>query len=311
MSVPFSESDLVIKDGRIYHLALAPQDISNKIILVGDPDRVPLISSNLFKSVEVDVYHRGLRTHTGVTKQFDKRVSIVTSGMGTPSTEIILSELACLNEIDFIKRIPIEKTDPLTIIRVGTSGGLQPLSETPLGTLIISEYAVGLDNTGLFYEQKSILDPYCLELEQRIEKLILDNMSKKSRFYGKIKPYVSKADPNLVPKLIKICKDNNFNYKSGITISNSGFFANQGRAVLNIKPSLPDLDQLLSSLDTGSSLKIENMEMESSFLFHFCANMNYSSVSICPTVANRYNDKFLEDSSDAVMKASQVAISAL
>ena len=311
MSVPFSESDLVIKDGRIYHLALAPQDISNKIILVGDPDRVPLISSSFFKSVEVDVYHRGLRTHTGVTKQFDKRVSIVTSGMGTPSTEIILSELACLNEIDFIKRIPIEKTDPLTIIRVGTSGGLQPLSETPLGTLIISEYAVGLDNTGLFYEQKSILDPYCLELEQRIEKLILDNMSKKSRFYAKIKPYVSKANPNLVTKLIKICKDNNFNYKSGITISNSGFFANQGRAVLNIKPSLPDLDQLLSSLDTGSSLKIENMEMESSFLFHFCDNMNYSSVSICPTVANRYNDKFLEDSSDAVMKASQVAISAL
>jgi uridine phosphorylase len=141
----FNNSDLPIIEGKVYHLCLKPEDLANHILIVGDPERVSFIAKEYFSRIEVDKFHRGLRTITGIVRDTGQRVSIVTSGMGTPSLEIVLNEIIALNEIDFYTRTRKSVYDMLTVIRVGTSGSIQP--DTELGTLIITDYAIGLDVT--------------------------------------------------------------------------------------------------------------------------------------------------------------------
>ena len=149
-TTPITAADLPIgSDRRIYHLQLKPEELAPNILLVGDPGRASLIAETFLEKAECEVFNRGLRTITGRAKQSGLRVSVVTSGMGTASLEIVLQELVALNEIDFDTRLPKADFEPLHLIRVGTSGGLQP--NTKLGTPIISTYSVGMDNTALFY----------------------------------------------------------------------------------------------------------------------------------------------------------------
>ena len=156
---PISASDLPLDEqGRIYHLQIKPEQLAPDILIVGDPGRAEMIGSTFLHDIEVEHEHRGLVTITGISEISGQPASIITpvrttvttSGMGTPSLEIILQELVALNEIDFRTRLRKTRFPRLHIIRVGTSGALQ--ASTPLGTLIITSYAIGMDNTGLFYE---------------------------------------------------------------------------------------------------------------------------------------------------------------
>jgi uridine phosphorylase len=305
----FSASDLLTNDGRVYHLDLGPNELAKDIIIVGDPDRIPFIATEFFVVEEVNRFHRGLRTITGIVKDTCQRVTLVTSGMGTPSLEIVLNEIVALNEIDFQTRKRNAEHDIMNIIRVGTSGGLQP--DTELGTLIITDYAIGLDNTGLFYNVENT-DWKCQYLEDIIREAVDHVIPSDSRLKGKIFPYVSRANPNVVRALERTAKELGRAYRKGVTVSNSGFFANQGRHLSRLPLTVPDIDGLLASTDPGiAGLKIENMEMEASFLLYFMGALGYRAGAICPIIANRRKDTFTTRYMPNIKDAAKVALDAL
>ncbi len=317
-AAPYTAADLPIdEDGRIYHLQIKPGQIAPNILLVGDPGRAELIGSAFLRDLEVEQEHRGLVTVTGTSEITGEQATIIspvratvtTSGMGAPSLEIVVSELVALNEIDFETRTRKSAFPRLHVIRVGTSGGLQ--ASTVLGTPIITSYAIGMDNTGLFYEA-SCPDEICERLEQELADVVKRSMSVESRFCGKIHPYVARADPTIVDALLEASASLGVRAKLGLTVSSSGFFAPEGRDVARVKPSVPELDRILSEYDPRvGGQRIENMEMESSFLIHFLSGLGYWAGAICPTLANRRENTFDHHYQEAIKNSIKVALLAL
>jgi uridine phosphorylase len=293
----------------VYHLDLKSDELAKHILIVGDPERVSFIAKECFSRIETDKFHRGLRTITGIVRDTGQRVSIVASGMGTPSLEIVLNEIIALNEMDFHTRARKSVYDMLTVIRVGTSGSIQP--DTELGTLIITEYAVGLDNTGFFY------DCSCSEkdieiLEGKIRDAVDGSIPVDSRFKGKIYPYASRAHRDVTAALEREANKLEVNFKRGVTVTNSGFFANQGRTVSRIPLTVSEIDGILSLVDTGiEGLRIENMEMEASFLLYFMGALGYRAGVVCVVIDNRREDKFSARYERHISDASKVALRAL
>jgi uridine phosphorylase len=315
---PFTASDLPIDDeGRIYHLQVGPADIAPDILLVGDPARAEFIRDRFLTDIELTHEHRGLVTATGTarltghqaTSISPLRVTITTSGMGTASLEIVANELAALNEIDLETRTRKAEYARLHIIRVGSSGSLQ--ASTALGTPIITTYAIGLDNTGLFYEAP-YPDETCQRLEGELARLLTESTPAGSRFDGKIQPYVARAEPNVVRALLEASTELGVQTKKGLTVSAAGFFFPQGRATGRMLPSLPDVDRILGEFDPHVDGQcIENMEMETSFLTHFFGGLGYWAGAICPAIANRREDTFTCTYQEAMEDAIRVALLAL
>lgn len=315
---PYTAADLPIDEhGRIYHLQLKPEQVSPDILIVGDPGRAELIGSTFLRDIEFVHEHRGLVTVTGISEISGKQATIIspvrttvtTSGMGTPSLEVVVNELVLLNEIDFATRKRKSDFPRLYIIRVGTSGVLQV--STKLGTPIITSYAIGMDNTGLFYETP-YPDENCRRLEQELAGVIGNSMNTGSRFYGKVYPYVARAEPAMVKALSAAAESLGIPAKIGLTASCSGFFAPQGRDTARLKPSIPELDQILSDYDPRlGGQRVENMEMESSFLLHFLGGLGYWVGTICPAIANRRKNTFDPSYQEAIKRATMVALLAL
>ena len=316
-AAPYTEADLPIDSGRIYHLQVKPEQVAPDILLVGDPGRAEFIGCTLLRDLELEHEHRGLVTITGTSQITGNRATIIsplkttvtTSGMGTPSLEIVLSELVALHEIDFATRT--RKTDfpRMHVIRVGTSGALQ--ASTPLGTPIVTSYAIGMDNTGLFYETPCP-DEHCGRLERELADLVSGSMSKDSRFHGKIHPYVARAEPAMAAALLEAAARLEVPARLGLTVSSSGFFAPQGRDVSRLRPSAPELDRVFAEYDPKvGGQRIENMEMEASFLLHFLGGLGHWAGAICPAIANRRLDTFDHRYLEAVENASKVALLAL
>ncbi|MFC1879672.1 nucleoside phosphorylase [Chloroflexota bacterium] len=317
-AAPFTASDFPLDDeGRIYHIQVKPGQIAPDILLVGDPGRAEFIGSRFFRDIELEHEHRGLVTITGTSEIAGEpatiisplRTTVATSGIGTPSLEIVVSELVALNEVDFQTRTRKSDFPRLHIIRVGTSGGLQ--ASTKLGTPIITTYAIGMDNTGLFYEAP-YPDESCERLEGELGQVISSSMSPKSRFYGKIHPYVTRAEPALVNALLEAAAVLGVPVRRGLTVSNPGFSAPQGRDTARVKPSVLELDKIFSEYDPKvAGQRVENMEMEASFLIHFLGGLGYWAGAICPAVANRQLDTFDVHYQQAVENATRVALLAL
>ena len=307
---PFTSADIpILDDGRIYHLHLRPEQLASDILIVGDPGRATFIADRFFKEVQVSVEHRGLRSITGITRMEGHRVSIITSGMGTPSLEIVLQELSILKHVDFKTRMFQPLTEPLCIIRVGTSGALQ--TSTPLGTAIISHYAVGMDNTGMFYEGP-VSDQICQQLELELHEYLKQHTPASSRFYGRIWPYVTKGDSGLTAHLTTAATERNHPFLGGITVSNSGFFASQGRDISTMPPTIRDIDLLLSQFDPKlGSYRVENMEMETSALFHLGGGQGFKTASICPAIANRRLETVARDIETHVAHAAEISLHSL
>jgi uridine phosphorylase len=317
-AVPFTAADLPIdENGRIYHLQVKPEQIASDVILVGDPGRAEFIGSTLIHDLVLEHEHRGLVTVTGTAQITGEpatiispvRTAVITTGMGTPSLEIVLNELVALNEIDFETRT--RKTDfpRLHVIRLGSSGGLQ--SSTQLGTPIITNYAIGLDNTGLFYESP-YPDQTCRRLEDELAQLVKNAMNPESRYYGKIKPYVSKAEPTLVNALVEAAEQLGVPVKTGLTLSSPGFFIPEGRDISRLKPNIPELDKIFSEFDPGlDGQMVENNEMEASFLLHFMGGLGHWAAAICPAIANRRLDTFSSNYQQSMLSAARVALLAL
>jgi len=314
----FTAADLPFDNqGRIYHLQVKPGEIAADVLIVGDPGRAEFIGRHFFSDIEFEHEHRGLVTITGTshvsggqaTVVSPLRTSVTTSGIGTPSLEIVANELVLLNEVDFVTRTRKKEFPRLHIIRVGTSGGLQ--AGTRLGTPIITTHAIGMDNTGLFYEIPHP-DPDCQRLEAELSQLMRHSMSETSRFHGKIHPYVTRAEPVLVSALKEAAVELGIEVRVGLTVSAPGFSAPQGRATARVKASLPEVDKILSDFDPHlDGERVENMEMEASFLLHFMGGLGYWAGAICPAIANRRNDTFDPNYQQAIANATNIALLAL
>lgn len=298
---PVKASELIVVDGKIYHLGLRPDQLSRNVLVVGDPDRVDKVAAH-FDSIEHSVENREFVTRTGTYQGMP--VTVIGTGIGTDNVEIVLVEAFGLNEFDLEKRVRREASQPLTVIRLGTSGGLQ--KDIDVGTLAISAYALGLDNTGLFYDQPAA-DETSLRIEEAAYRIITAATPKDRRFKGKIHPYVSKASSEVVEMLVKHAKGK---HVVGITATASGFFAPQGREIPGLKITVPGLQEHLAALDVDG-LKVINFEMETSFLLHLTRQVGYRSGTICPIIANRPAGTFLADYGSAVERAIQTGLGAM
>ena len=306
--MPITAADLPATESTIYHLHLRPEELAPAVLLVGDPDRVPFLADELLTSREVSVLHRGLATITGTVRETGQRISIVTSGMGTPSLEIVLGELFALSAIDLTTRTLRRNPTRLSIIRVGTSGALQ--EETPLGTAIISTHALGLDNTALFYDAA----PTCPEfeaLESRAAGALRAALPEHARLARGITPYLAPADPEVVTALERAAGSINLTARRGLTVTNSGFFGNQGRGIFPFPIVLPEIDRIMAGLEGLNGLRFENMEMESSFLFYLGHALGYRVGSICPAIANRALNTFTDRHLALVRESARAATLAL
>ncbi|MDD2319504.1 MAG: nucleoside phosphorylase [Geobacteraceae bacterium] len=304
----FSAAELPLRGGRIYHLDLLPEELASHVIVVGDPERVPFLAEHVLDRVEVDRNHRGFRSITGQAVETGQRLSIITSGIGAPSMEIVLNELVALNEFDFATRKRKEQFDPLTVVRVGTCGGLQP--ETDLGTLIVTDYGIGMDNTGLFYDA-ALPDDECRLLERRVRTAIEEGISEDARFRGRFFPYAVRADSRVRVALEREALHLGVPCKRGITVTSPGFFAEQGRALVRVSPTVSDLVERLAAVDTGiAGLKIENMEMEASVLLHILSAGGYRAGVICAVIDKKNEGSFRTDYLDSMLDATRICLRA-
>jgi uridine phosphorylase len=266
----FPASELVLdKEGRVYHLGISPENISTKIILVGDQDRVALVSS-FFDSIEHKSQHREFVTHTGVYK--GKRISVLSTGIGTDNVDIVVNELDALVNIDLENRVSKTVHTPLEMVRIGTCGILQ--ADIPVHSYLLSEASLGLDNVAHFYHI-----PFT-ERELRMRDLISDHLQLPSE----IKPYFIDADKTLT-NLLQSDKT-----VKGITITSSGFYGPQGRQ-LNLKTKTTHINDAISSFKEGEQ-RIINFEMESSALFALSKALGHKSATICLGIANRQKMEF-------------------
>ena len=268
----FSPSELIINsDGSVFHLHLRPEQLADRVILVGDPGRVTTVASH-FDSQECEVSSREFHSITGTCE--GKRITVLSTGIGCDNIDIVMNELDALANIDFNTRTLKPGHRTLTIVRIGTCGGLQP--ETPIGTFIASVKSIGFDGLLNYYAGR---DEVCdLDLEAAFRRHMSWSPQKGA-------PYVACADPKLVSQIA------GSDMVRGITVACGGFYGPQGRQV-RLKIQDPAQNSKIESfryttLD-GEQLKICNFEMESSALAGLSSLLGHRAMTTCMVIANRY-----------------------
>ena len=264
----FAESELIInEDGSVFHLHLKPEQLADKVILVGDPGRVALVASH-FDTCECEVESREFHSVTGTYN--GKRITVQSTGIGCDNIDIVINELDALANIDFNTRYEKNTHRTLELVRIGTCGGLQEY--TPVGTYVCSQISVGFDGLLNFYAGRN--DVCDLELEKALVSH-LGWTGNQCQPY----PYVINADKEMVER---IAKDD---MVRGITIACGGFFGPQGRE-LRIPLADPHQNEKVETFEYNN-LNITNFEMESSALAGLSALLGHKSVTCCMVIANR------------------------
>ena len=262
----FAPSELIInEDGSIFHLHLKPENLADKVILVGDPGRVALVASH-FERIDCEVSNREFRAITGTFH--GKRITALSTGIGCDNIDIVVNELDALANIDFKTRTENENLRQLTLVRIGTCGGLQPY--TPVGTYIASAKSIGFDGLLNFYAGRN--QACDLEFEAEFKKQVEWNAQLGN-------PYVSCADKEL---LDTIAVDD---MVRGVTIACGGFFGPQGRE-LRLPLQDPKLNEKIENF-SYKDMQVTNFEMESSALAGLSTLMGHKAVTVCMVIANR------------------------
>ena len=270
-----SPTDLIINpDGTIYHLNLHPENIADIIIAVGDPDRVKFVSQ-YFDSIELQVSKREFVTHTGYLN--GKRLSVISSGIGTDNVEILMNELDALVNIDFntLEVKPEHKT--LNIIRLGTSGSLQ--GSIPVNSFVVSKLGIGLDALGFFYET---------EPNETVKKI-------KKDFELEFMPYCNPAGNDLFQLFTQNTSDNWF---TGATVTCPGFYAPQGRTLRYN----PKIERLLHKMNQffHEGITLMNLEMETAGYYLMGKILGHEVLSISAILANRMTNEFSQQADKQV-----------
>lgn len=264
----FEESELIINpDGSVFHLHVRPENLADKVILVGDPGRVELVASH-FDTKECNIESREFHTITGTYN--GKRIMVTSTGIGCDNIDIVMNEIDALANIDFNTRTEKEKIRQLDIVRIGTCGGLQPY--TPVGTFICSEKSIGFDGLLNFYEGRNAV------CDLAMERALLNHLGWTGNMCAPA-PYIIDADSELVERIAD--KD----MVRGVTIACGGFFGPQGRQ-LRIPLTDPKQNEKIEKFEYNG-LKITNFEMESSALAGLARLMGHKATTCCMVIANR------------------------
>lgn len=263
----FPPSELIInEDGSIFHLHLRPEQLADRVILVGDPARVSTVATH-FDSQEYEVSNREFHSITGTYQ--GKQITVLSTGIGCDNIDIVMTELDALANIDFSTRAEKKEHRTLTIVRIGTCGGLQPF--TPTGTFIASVKSIGFDGLLNYYDGR---DEVC---DLKLEETFKQHMN-----WAPIKgaPYVAIADHSLIEQ---IAQDD---MVRGITISCGGFYGPQGRQ-LRLRIQDPDQNKKVEVFEY-EGIRICNYEMESSALAGMSSLLGHRAITCCMVIANRY-----------------------
>lgn len=273
MKEPIPESELIINpDGSVYHLNLKPHEIAETIITVGDPDRVGDVSRH-FDSIQHKVKHRELITHTGYLN--NKRITVLSTGMGTDNIDIVMNELDALVNIDFATRTVKEELTSLDIIRLGTSGSVS--EDVPIDAIIISEIAIGLDGLLAYYDYENSIQ----------ETVYLEAFTNYVQPHFKdVKPYLFSASESLLKKFEK-------QYATGTTLTACGFYAPQGRK-LRLQPEFPAYIETLNRF-RHQHFRITNLEMETAGIYGLGKLMGHRCLSVNAILAHRIHRTFSAD----------------
>lgn len=276
MQIP--ESELILNaDGSIYHLNILPEQLAQTVITVGDPDRVEDITKH-FDSVDVKVRKREFHTQTG--KCNGKSITVISTGIGTDNIDIVFNELDALANIDLKTREIKAKKTALDIIRVGTSGAIQ--EDIPIDSFLVSELGIGFDTLLHYYDSKHLQH---LNLSKSLTQQ-LELSEEKSH------PYIVSADPELLKTLdsTKLLK--------GITATNVGFYAPQGRV---LRAGLSDVNFMQKLKNARlDARKITNLEMETAGIYGMASLLGHRAVSLNAILANRANGEFSKSPKDTV-----------
>ncbi len=273
-----AESEMILNArGAIYHLNLRPDEIAHRILLVGDPDRVKEISKH-FDSIEYKGQYREFITHTGYVGK--KRLSVVSTGIGTDNIDIALNELDALVNIDFATRTIKPVNTSLNLIRIGTSGALQP--DIPVDSFIASTHGLGIDNLLNFYRHE----------QNEEEKQLLHSFVTSTQLHSRLgHPCIAGASASLIKHFVK-------DFYQGITVTCPGFYGPQGR-ILRLGLGNPELIERLSQFRFGQH-RITNFEMETSAIYGLGKLLGHNCLSLNAVIANRVRKEFSKNGKAAV-----------
>jgi len=282
-------SELILNpDGSIYHLNLKPNEVSSIIITVGDPDRVDEVS-NYFDSIEIKKQKREFKTHTGTLK--GKRITVISTGIGTDNIDIVLNELDALVNIDFETRKIKTELTRLDIIRIGTSGVIQEGIE--VDSLLMSETAIGFDGLLQSYGNTEFLDT---AFSEAFKKQTNWNTAKSS-------PYVARANSELIDLF------SSEEMQKGVTATNIGFYGPQGR-VLRLELEDPELNGKITAFEFNGQ-KITNFEMETSGIYGLARLLGHRAISLNAILANRSNGSFSQRPLETMKSLIELTLSTL
>lgn len=272
MSNAIASSELILNtDGSVFHLHLHPEQLANKIILCGDPDRVNTIAAH-FENKECEVSSREFHTITGYYQ--NKRISVISTGIGCDNCDIVINELDALKNIDFNTRTIKENRTSLEIVRIGTCGGLQP--NTPTGTFICTEKSIGFDGLLNFYDGRNAV------CDLDFEEAFKTHMHWNPLLCA---PYVIDNNAELLQRIY----DPHLGMVKGVTISCGGFYGPQGRQ-LRIPLADPEQNAKVENFEYRG-YKITNYEMESSAIAGLSALLGHKAMTVCMVIANRIAGK--------------------
>ena len=267
--IPASELPLQA-DGAIYHLNLHPEELADNVILVGDPGRVEMISA-MFDTVEVRKHNRELITHTGIFR--GKRISVISTGMGTDNIDIVLNELDAVANIDLATRTVRDEHRTLNLVRIGTSGALRP--DIGCGTFVASSFGFGIDGVLRFYAADDI-----------IREDMVDAFVSHTGWSPRLpRPYCTPASQELLERI-------GHDMRHGVTVSAPGFFGPQGRQV-RARLRYPELNPKIETFEYLGNV-ITNMEMECSAIYGLGNLLGHNALTVCLIIANRVTGKFLD-----------------
>lgn len=258
-------------DGSIYHLNIKKEHLAGTVILVGDPGRVETISS-LFDKIEYKRSNREIMTHTGQLN--NKRISVMSTGMGPDNIDIVVNELDAVVNIDFERRTIKEEKTSLNLIRIGTCGAIR--EEIPVESVIASSYGLGMDGLMHFYDTDFVF-----------EKEMTDAFIKHTNWSNSWpKPYIVECNQSLMKAI-------GFDMIKGITCTAPGFYGPQGREV-RLPIARPDINGLIEKFEFNNH-HICNLEMETSALYGLSKALGHKSLTVCLAIANRVNKTFCQD----------------
>lgn len=274
-----ADSELILNaDGSIYHLNLLPEDLASTIIFVGDPDRVGEVSC-YFDRIDVKKGKREFITHTGVLR--NKRISVISTGIGTDNIDIVFNEIDALVNIDFTTRTLKEQLTTLDIIRIGTSGSIQ--GDIRMGAILASEYAIGFDALMQYYVKNYS------EAEKDIQQTVINH-------FGTLgfTPYIGSASKRLLDQIAG-------ELPKGITMTVPGFYGPQGRS-MRTRNVYPDLIQKANAFhQQGRS--ITNLEMETAGIYALANMFGHHALSINAILASRLHDAFADNPKEIIDRA--------